>query len=215
VSSPAGYFNRYTSLDVVILMPHVNALITLREPPQNRIGRTAGNLEKHFTEPAVMLAYVAYLMEQHPELKGIEIHPDGEHGQQFDIRGWLERRGYSLVEPQGTTTYGGRYRKGDRTVLVSLQPGQGDVVGELDGTRIFAECKGGIINTNHPGQRSKLRRGLCEAVGLLMSRGNMGERQYAVVPLTNETQRLADQMRPRCRKVGIEIVLIREDGNPV
>jgi len=193
-------------------MPNTNDLITPREPPPNRIDRTEGDLEKHFTEAAVMLAYITYLMERHPELEGIEIHPDGQHGNQFDIRGWLERRGYELVEPQGRTTYGGRYENGDRSILVSLNPGQGDVVGQLKSSKIIAECKGGIINTRHPGQKSKLRRGLCEAVGLLMSRENTEERQYAVVPLTDDTQRLAARMRPRCKKAGIEIVLIREDG---
>ena len=193
-------------------MPNANDLIALREPPPNRVDKTEGGLEKHFTEAAVMVAYITYLMDQHPELDGIEIHPDGEHGKQFDIRGWLERRAYKLVEPQGSTTYGGRYDNGDRSILVSLKPGQGDVVGQLNSSKIVAECKGGIINTKHAGQKSKLRRGLCEAVGLLMSRENTGERQYAVVPLTDDTQRLADQMRPRCRKAGIEIALIREDG---
>ena len=195
-------------------MPNANDLITLRKPPPNRVDKTEGGLEKQFTEAAVMLAYISYLMEQHPELNGIEIHPDGEHGKQFDIRGWLERRGYKLVEPQGKTTYGGRYDNGDRSILVSLKAGQGDVVGQLNSSKIVAECKGGIINTKHAGQKSRLRRGLCEAVGLLMSRENTEERQYAVVPLTDDTQRLADRMRPRCRKAGIEIVLIREDGMP-
>jgi len=190
-------------------------LITLRKPPPNRVGKADGGLEKHFTEPAVMLAYMEHLMEEHSELDGIEIHPDGEHGKQFNIRAWLEHRGYKLVEPQGRTAYGGRYRNGDRSVLVSLHSGQGDVVAQLNRTKIVAECKGGIINTKHPGQKSKLRRGLCEAVGHLMSRENAGEKQYAVVPLTDDTQRLAEQMRPRCRKVGIEIVLIREDGRVI
>lgn len=193
-------------------MPNTNDLITLREPPPNRVGKTEGGLEKHFTEAAVMLAFITYLMDQHPELDRIEIHPDGEHGKRFDIRGWLERRGYKLVEPLGSTNYGGRYDKGDRSILVSLRPGQGDVVGQLNKSKIVAECKGGIINTKHAGQKSRLRRGLCEAVGLLMSRRNAGEKQYAVVPLTDDTQRLSEQMRPRCRKAGIEIALIREDG---
>ena len=193
-------------------MNHANDLVTLRKPPPKRIHKAEGGLEKHFTEAAVMLAYVTYLMNKHPELHAIEIHPDGEHGKQFDIRGWLERRGYELIEPQGKTTYCGRYGKGNRFILVSVQPGQGDVVGQLNNAKIVAECKGGIINTKHAGQKSKLRKGLCEAVGLLMSRKNTGERQYAVVPLTDETRRLADQLRPRCQKAGIEIVLIREDG---
>ena len=193
-------------------MTNVNDLITIRKPPPNRANKTEGDLEKHFTEAAVMLAYVTYLMDQHPELDGIEIHPDGEHGKRFDVRGWLERRGYKLIEPQGKTTYGGRYEKGNRSILVSLKPGLGDVVGQLNNSKIVAECKGGIINTKHAGQKSKLRRGLCEAVGLLMSREDTGEKQYAVIPLTDETKRLAAQMQQRCRKAGIEIILIRADG---
>ena len=118
------------------------------------------------------------------------------------------------MKPQGTTTYGGLYDNGDNSILVSLKPGQGDIVGQLENGRIVAECKGGIINTKHSGQRSRLRRGLCEAVGLLMSRENIGDRQFAVVPLTEDTQRLAERMRPRCRKAGIEIVLISENGIP-
>ena len=193
-------------------MPNANDLITLHKPPPNRVDKTEGGPEKHFTEPAVMLAYITYLMDQHPELDGIEIHPDGEHGKQFDIRGWLERRGYKLVEPQGSTTYGGRYNNGNRSILVSSRPGMGDVLAKMECYTIVAECKGGIINTKHKGQKSRLRRGLCEAVGLLMSREATEERHYAVVPLTDDTQRLAEQMRPRCTKAGIEIVLIREDG---
>jgi hypothetical protein len=65
-------------------MPNANDLITLRKSPPNRVDKTEGGLEKHLTEPAVMLAYITYLMEQHPGLDGIEIHPDGEHGKQFD-----------------------------------------------------------------------------------------------------------------------------------
>jgi hypothetical protein len=193
----------------------MHELIIFREPPPNRAGKVERGIEKHFTEPAVMLAYITHLIKQYPELTGIEIHPDGEHGKQFDIRGWLEHQGYTLIKPQGITSYGGQYRKGDCSILVSLKPGQGDVVGLLNGTRIIAECKGGIINTKHPGQKSRLRRGLCQAIGLLMSRNNEEEKHYAVVPLTEDTQRLASQMRARCRKAGIEIVLIREDESLV
>jgi hypothetical protein len=191
-----------------------NDLIVLRDPPANRVAHVEGEFEKHFTESAVMLAYATYLMDRHPDLAEVAIHPDGEHGKRFDIRGWLERRGYELVEPQGKTPYGGRYEKGSRSLSVTLRPGQGDIVGTLGGLRIVAECKGGIINTRHPGQRSKLRSGLCEVVGLLMSRAKVGEKHVAVVPLTDVTERLADRMRPRCREAGIEIVLLGEDGEP-
>ena len=89
----------------------------------------------------------------------------------------------NMVRAGAVTRKGGpyrdrRYEKGKRSLSVSLQSGMGDVVGELDGIKIVAECKGGIINTKHPGQKSKLRQGLREAVGLLMSRENPREKQY-------------------------------------
>ena len=193
-------------------MSKLNDLIRFREPPKNRAGKAEGGLEKDFTEAAVMLAYAIYLLGEYDELNEIELHPDGEHGKRFDIRDWLERQGYVLVEPQGKTTYGGRYTNGSRSILVSSRPGVGDVRAKMESYIIVAECKGGIINTKHAGQKSRLRRGLCEAVGLLMSREATEERHYVVVPLTDDTQRLAERMRPRCTKAGIEIVLIREDG---
>lgn len=117
-----------------------------------------------------MLAYAFHLFESDAALRDIELHPDGEHGKQFDIRSWLERQGFRLETPEGTTSYGGRYSNGHRSIRVTLRPGRGDVVAETDRYRVVAECKGGILNTTHAGQKSRLRKGLCEAVGLLMAR---------------------------------------------
>ena len=85
----------------------------------------------------------------------------------------------------------------------------------MDHYTIVAECKGGIINTRHPGQKSRLRSGLCEAVGLLMAHEMNGDRLFAVVPDTEDTRRLAERIRPRCVSVGINVILMREDGIPV
>ena len=194
------------------MMPKLDDLIKFREPPKNRAGKAEGGLEKDFTEAAVMLAYGIYLLSEYDGLTEVEVHPDGEHGKRFEIRDWLERQGYVLVEPQGKTTYCGRYSNGNQSILVSSRPGMGDVLAKMERHTIVAECKGGIINSKHAGQKSRLRRGLCEAVGLLMSRESTEERHYAVVPLTDDTQRLAERMRSRCTKAGVEIVLIREDG---
>jgi hypothetical protein len=57
-----------------------------------------------------------------------------------------------------------------------------------DGFSIIAECKGGIVNTQHSGQTSRLRKGLCEAVGLLIANPK-GGRQVAVVPYSEVTLR--------------------------
>src|SRR4051794_37730149 len=70
------------------------------------------------------------------------------------------------------------------TAVVRRNPksGLGDVVADVGDHVVAAECKGGIINTRHPGQVSRLYRGLCETVGLLMATPSQG-RQGAVVPL--------------------------------
>ncbi|MBV9484351.1 MAG: hypothetical protein JO249_26905, partial [Acidobacteria bacterium] len=80
--------------------------------------------------------------------------------------------------------------------------------------KLSAECKGGIINSRHSGQRSKLYRGLCEAVGLLMASPSPG-RQVAVVPYTAVTLALAQRMAPRCKGAGIELALVKSRGEVI
>ena len=169
----------------------------------------------HFSEAAVMLAFAFYLFKQDNSLTMVEIHPDGEHGKQFNIREWLLFHGFELKKPEGTTKYGGIYCDGVKQIYVSLKPGLGDVVASTDNYTIVAECKGGIINTKHPGQKSRLRKGLCETVGLLMARPLADEIQYAVVPKTPDTERLGQKMQERCRLAGIEVLLLEADGEVI
>jgi hypothetical protein len=190
----------------------IDGLITENEPPANRVGKHTGTHERHFSEAAVMLAFVAFLMRTE-QVGSITLCPDGEHAKRFDITGWLAGRGYRLVEPRGKTAYGGSYLGNDGScITVSPTSGVGDVVAVLkDGQTIIAECKGGVINTSHPGQKSRLRKGLCEVIGLLMAKTQSG-RQIAVVPQTDVTERLALSMKPRCNLAGIEIALINDVG---
>lgn len=160
----------------------------------------------------IMLEYAMHLLRTEA-VKTITISPDGEHGKRFEFREWFGRQGFELVASAGKTTYGGRYEdaKG-RSLTVSLRPGFGDVAVELaDGARIVAECKGGVVNSKHAGQLSRLRKSLCEVVGLLMA-GPAEGRQVAVVPATDVTMRLAEKLSPRCRAAGIEIALVGERG---
>lgn len=184
-----------------------------REPPQNRRGYCEGDKERHLTEGAVMLAFAVYLLEH--GATAVELHPDGEHGKRFDFRASLEAREFLLVTAQGTTSYGGIYKRGVQQVTVTLTPGMGDVVADVNAQTVVAECKGGVINTRHAGQLSKLRRGLCEAVGLLMARPLNGERHIAVVPATATTTKLAQRMLTRATAAGIEITLVDETGKVV
>jgi len=158
-----------------------------------------------------MVAYAMHLLRTEP-IRLVRIHPDGEHGKQFDFRGWLGARGFDLVTPIGSTPYGGAYfDAAGRQIVVQPKSGLGDVVaGEGDAT-ISAECKGGIINTRHSGQVSRLYKGLCETVGMLMATPALG-RQVAVVPWTEGTLRLAKRLAPRCALAGIEIALVGSRG---
>jgi hypothetical protein len=105
-----------------------------------------------------------------------------------------------------------RFTFGSQTIFVQPKSGLGDLVAKINGSSIVAECKSGVINTKHAGQQSRLRRGLCEAVGLLMA-STEGVRQIAVVPHTDVTRKLAEKMAHRTRLAGIEIALVDARGN--
>jgi hypothetical protein len=189
-------------------------LVTALAPPPNRLGKSDGDQEHHLYEGAVMVAYAMHLLRTQPTKK-VCIHPDGEHGKQFDFLGWLQRRGFSMVSNTGKTSYGGTYTDGNgRTIIVEPKSGRGDVVADIGSHTISAECKGGIINTRHPGQVSRLYKGLCETVGLLMATPSPG-RQVAVVPYTEATLRLATRLAPRCAQAGIELALVKSRGEVI
>jgi hypothetical protein len=186
-------------------------LIRELAPPPNRVGRCSGDLEHHLDEGAVMVAFAMHLLTT-TSTREVFVHPDGEHGKRFDFAGWLGRRGFDRTSRSGRTDYGGRYSLPDgRRIVVNPTSGKGDVVAELDGIVLSAECKGGIVNTRHPGQVSRLYKGLCETVGLLLASPSPG-RQIAVVPRTAGTLRLARRLAPRCAIAGIEIALVGPRG---
>lgn len=162
------------------------AFFDLRDPPPNRRSHCADGQEKHLTEGAVMVAFALHLIER--GANSVELHPDGEHGKRYDIRRSLEERGFEFEASIGTTSYGGRYRRGEQAMIVTLSSGLGDIV---QVGKVIAGCKGGIVTTRHAGQLSRLRRGLCEAVGLLMARPREEERHIAVVPFTETSLKLA------------------------
>ncbi|MCA0449578.1 MAG: hypothetical protein LCH62_07370 [Proteobacteria bacterium] len=161
-----------------------------------------------------MLAFAFHLFAKYPDLKLVKIHPDGEHGKRFKIKEWLSSVGFELVEPMGSTAYGGTYRSaGDKTIVVRPISGCGDVEAEVGDLKIVAECKGGVINSRHAGQLSRLRKGLCEAVGLSMATNSSDNlTQYAVVPATRVTETLANKMVDRVRRAGIRIALVASNG---
>ncbi len=138
---------------------------------------------------------------------------DGMHMQGFDIPGWLASRGFNRITTTGRTQTSGTFRRNDQTLIVHARPGLGDIVTNLNGVRVEIEAKGGCLNTRHPGQLSRLRKGLHEAVGQLLGSPNSEAQLIAAVPRHVETERVARRLLPRCRDVGIEIALVEGDGS--
>lgn len=190
-------------------------LIRFHAPAGERATKAEGGVEHHLTEGAVMIAFAMHLFRTVPDLKHVAVHPDGEHAKHFDFAVWLAAQGFERIETKGSTTYGGLYRDPEnRTILVNPKSGVGDVVADLSGGSFVAECKGGVINSKHAGQQSRLRKGLCETVGLSLAAERVeGRRQFAVVPSTAATKSLAGKMSARAREAGIEIALVDGKGN--
>lgn len=186
--------------------------VTKYDPPEARVRYVDGGIELKFTEAAVMLAFAFHLLEQSNGEAEVSIHPDGEHAKLFDISDLLVRRGFHKTASIGKTSYRGRYVRDLNTITVNPKSGLGDVVALINGQRVVAECKGGTVNSSHPGQKSRLRRGLSELIGQLMILPKGDEPQIAVLPHTTEVQRQAFKMRDRCLLAGIEIALVQQDG---
>ena len=54
----------------------------------------------------------------------VHIHPDGEHGKQFDFRAWLARQGFVVETATGKTAYGGTYKDArGRTIVITPRSG--------------------------------------------------------------------------------------------
>lgn len=190
-------------------------LITRREAPPKRAAHCEAGIERHLTEGAVMLAFAMHLLRTAPGIEAVAIHPDGEHGKRFGFEAWLGKHGFTKISDTGKTSYGGLYRSAAGTTLtVHPASGLGDVVAKCaNGVTYVVECKGGIVNTRHPGQVSRLRKGLCEAVGLSLARAiEDGTQQFAVVPHTHTTEELARRMAIRVRAAGIRIALVDGEG---
>jgi hypothetical protein len=191
-------------------MLRVTDYTELRDPPSARRKHCNGGKEQCVSEGAVMIAFALYLLEN--GATSVNVHPDGEHAKRYDLKTSLEAHGFARSISFGTTSYAGVYHRGTQTITIKPQSGCGDVVSDMPNGVVVAECKGGVINSSHAGQNSRLRRGLCEAVGLLIARPLSNERHMAVVLETATTERVALRMLTRARAAGIEIALVAHSG---
>ena len=192
-------------------MQHESHYINTHEAPEKHRKFCEDGVEHHFTEAAILIAFAMHLFDKEAA-KSVTINPDGEHTKRHEMATTLARNGFAKVSSSGSTLVGGLYQRGDQYLTLSFRSGQGDVSANINGRILIAECKGGVINTKHAGQVSRLRKGLCEAIGQLMSRDLGGERHVAVVPDTVKTRELARKMIGRTSAAMIEIALIDSFG---
>lgn len=189
-------------------------LISLRVPSEKRRPYCDDEHEHFFSEGGVMLAFAFHLFEKVKGVQHVDVFPDGMHDTElFRFRPILEARGFKkLSADTGRTVYSGQNRKGKRTLSIDVRSGQGDVVAIGEEGTIISECKGGCINTRHPGQKSHQQQRLYAAVGHLIERPRKNERHIAVVPETTVTLLLAAKLAPRARQIGIDIALVKGEG---
>ena len=173
-------------------------------------GAPAGQPDRHFYEGAVMLAYAMHLFRTEA-VREVRIHPDGQHARQVDFPGWLAKRGFRRVA-SARMPFAGTFEDAEgRRVIIHPRSGVSDVTADADGMTIEAECRGGAVETRHPGRLSRLDKGLCEIVGRLMMKPP-GGRLVAVMPRTEVTLRVGRKLAPRCAAAGIRIALVGPRG---
>jgi hypothetical protein len=182
--------------------------LIVERPPT--AGAPADQMDRHFYEGAVMLAYVMHLLRTEP-VREVRIHPDGQHARQVDFPGWLEKHGFRRVATARTPFAGTFEDAQGRQIVVHPRSGLSDVTADANGVMIEAECKGGAIQTRHPGRLSRLDKSLCEIIGRLMMKPP-GSRLVAVMPRTEVTLRVGRKLAPRCAAAGIRIALVGPRG---
>lgn len=197
-----------------------------RDPPPNRrripSSKNKEFKEQHFPEAAVMIATAIHFLNVIAKRRGnrkvhsCQICPDGMHeSPHFHIKDLLEENGFSLIRKaeKSKTKYAGEYRNARRDeIKVYPRPGQGDVSIQWNNQTWVVECKGGIINSNHPGPLSKLRRGLYEAFGQISAFQSEGTKRGVVVPKTNETIKHAKKFATAAKTLGVTLLLVDENG---
>src|SRR5713226_1931143 len=162
------------------------------QPDAARVGACDGDVEHHLPEGAVMVAFAMHLLRTVPGLRQVSIHPDGEHGKQFDFRGWLRNRGFTMIASAGKRrTAAPMPRQRDRRSLSIRVRAAATYLRKVTDLALLPNARAGSSTPNMPGRQSRLRQGLCETVGLsLASPVSEGRRQFARTAILNE-RRLA------------------------
>jgi hypothetical protein len=132
----------------------------------------------------------------------------------FNIGRFMVGTGWEQIkEPQvGRNAWTGAYRRGDKTIRVHSRRGEGEVVAQVNGRRIIAECKKGPL-VRKPGspEYPLLTTALGQALLFDVSADDI---VVAAVPDTPVFRKLAEtwRSRPLVRRAGIQLALVHRDG---
>lgn len=130
----------------------------------------------------------------------------------FPLTPFLDAENWKLIEQQGKQRWHGIYRRDDQEMVLSPDSRGGDVIMQLGGRRIRAECKKGPLEKRKGNPENQL---LHDAIGQLMTIEKVDASDLLViaVPATEQfRKRLAWQDRPLMTRTGIHIVLVGRDG---
>jgi hypothetical protein len=132
----------------------------------------------------------------------------------FNIGRFMAGVGWNPIkEPEvGRSSWTGAYRRGDKTIRVHSRLGEGDVVAQVNGRRIIAECqKGPLLRKAASSEHSLLTTALGQALLFDVSADDV---VVAAVPDSPVFRRLAGAWRERAlvKRAGIRIVLVSRNG---
>jgi hypothetical protein len=175
------------------------------------------NLPTRMTEGEVALLLADHFLRLPHAEPTVTVAIDGavvettKHGRLFEIETFLSHLRWRLVEQRGKRPWHGAYTRDAQQLHLSSTSGVGDVVVQIANRRIVAECKGGpLIKV----KGSKEHRILKEAIGQAVVSENNEDMPIVAVPDTPPFRLLAEswQQRPLIRKLGLQIVLVAQDG---
>lgn len=144
-------------------------------------------------------------------LDGAQVEVDGEPI--FPLAEFLSHAGWKQVTQNGKNDCQGTYANGALRLTIHSRSGLGDVVCQVGGRVVRAECKKGpLVKKKGSQEYPRLR----EALGQMLTVETLGETDVlaVAVPLSPKFKQLAAlwKGRPLMKRAGITIVLVGRDG---
>lgn len=171
------------------------------------------SISKNMPEGEVALRLADYVLTRCEVATRASISIDGAAAKCFDIGGFLAGKRWEQKRRSGKNAWTGDYERAGKELEAHSRPGEGDVVIQLGGRRLVAECKKGPRQKSKNGQERRL---LAEAIGQATKwYGKSNDLVFVAVPRTAEFQRVAGDWLKSVlfQRTGIRIALVSEDDS--